>query len=192
MPMSPLRSLPTVPSSNNCGKLSSVIRNLSSELGREQIVLFTKFPFAKKCLYFQPDKIFSTVYMVTHEKVHLCRRPCLQDPELLINVSIKQPSLSLKHNSSRRPMDLPHTCSRMGVARTSSPMSRRGMKDVEIRFHRPVSRWHAAEARLLTALLWWWPFYEQETKKTDLYAMWRGLSQSANTIRWTPERVKAS
>lgn len=62
----------------------------------------------------------------------------------------------------------------------------------EIRFHRSVSRWHAAEARLLTALLWWWPFYEQETKKTDLYAMWRGLSQSSNTIRWTPERVKAS
>lgn len=108
MPMPPLRSLPTVLSSNNCGKLSSVIRNLSSELGREQIVLFTKFPFATKCLYFQPDKIFSTVYMVTHEKVHLCRRPCLQDPALLINVCIKQPSLSLKHNLSRWPMDLPH------------------------------------------------------------------------------------
>lgn len=62
-------------------------------------------------------------------------------------------------------MDLPHMCSWMGVAWTSSPMSRRGMRDVEeIRFHRPVSRWHAAEARLLTALLWWWPFYGQETK----------------------------
>lgn len=54
----PLRSLPTVLSSNNCGKLSSLIRNLSSGLGREQTILFTKFPFATKCLYFQTDKIF--------------------------------------------------------------------------------------------------------------------------------------
>lgn len=32
----------------------------------------------------------------------------------------------------------------------------------------PVLGWHATEACLLTAQLWWWPFYEQETKKTDL------------------------
>lgn len=64
-------------------------------------------------------------------------------------------------------MDLPHMCSRMGMVWISSPMSRCGMKDEETGFHPSVSRWHAAEARLLTALLWWWPFYEQETK-TDL------------------------
>lgn len=51
------------------------------------------------------------------------------------------------------------------------------MKDVEeIRFHRSVSRWHAAEAHLLTAPLWWWPFYEQETKKTDLCNVERPFS----------------
>lgn len=55
-----------------------------------------------------------------------------------------------------------HTCSWMGTNESAWDEVCAGDSIL------PVSGWHATEACLLTAWLWWWPFYEQETKKTDL------------------------
>lgn len=58
-------SFPSDLGSNNCEKLWSLIRNLFSEWWREQVILYTKCPFATKCLYFQPFKPFNCIYGYT-------------------------------------------------------------------------------------------------------------------------------
>ena len=54
----------------------------------------------------------------------------------------------------------------------------------------PVSRWHATEACPLAALLWWWPFYEQETKKAALGHVERSFTECKR--HWVDPRVRAS
>lgn len=164
-------SLPTVLGFNSCEKLWSLIRNLFSEWGREQAILYTKCPFATKCLYFQPFNPFNCIYGYTWNA--FCHRRCFQDPFLTDNVCIKQPCL-WKHNLNRLPTDQPHVRSH-GCERWVS-LGWGGCHQIP-----PADR--------LAMVLWRRPFYKQESvcrQRRQAYAMWRGLSQSADATRWTP------
>lgn len=190
--MPPLRSLPTVPGSNNCVKLLSLIRYLVSEWGREQIILYTKFPFATKCLYFQPDKIIQ-LYIWLHMKSYVFAGGLDYKIHFQLLMCISNNLLCLwKHKLNRLPTDQPHTCSWMWCAGLHQWVSLQWCGHGSTP---PVGRQHATEACLLATLLWQWPFYEQESmcrQRQQTYARWRGLSQNADTIQWTPEWRRAS
>lgn len=120
-------------------------------VARGQIFLDKFFPFAKKCIYFQTDKIVQQ-----HTWVHI-KGPTLYTRSISNYWSVYQTNIFISENINKLLTYKPSTWSLVWVACNFSRMSLEQYGHNQIP---QVSRWQAPVAHL-TELSWRWPYWEK-------------------------------